>query len=407
MRIALALLVALAGFCFFSVQAQAAPGAYRVLLAEVYEEGAKRLQAQVAAYPDVAQVDLVDTNVGTPSAAELGAYDVVVSIGDNQYFDYEAWGESLAAYVDSGGVVLQSAYDTWDDSGEAGPGGRFASGGYAPFLLGDNVNKATTLGAFDASSPLMQGLAPGSFSTEQYNTENAPSPGATVVAFWADGRPAVAVKGRVVAVSSFIGDHYDSPGELAWSGNYGQLVVNAARFLTPQPLTVVNSNPAGGTVTSTAGGINCGSVCAASFTYGAQVGLAAVANKGFAFAGFSGACTGISCALTMNGAKSVTANFSAFKFGKKVKRNKKKGTAVLTVNVSAPGALAVSGKKIKKRSKAAKKAGNVKLPIVPKGKALKALKAKGKAKVKVKLAYTPTGGATSTLTRKIQLKLVD
>lgn len=400
-RIAVVLLAALMGVCLFATQAQAAPGAYRVLLAEVQGEGAKRLQAQVAAFPDVAVVDLVNTSDVTPTAAELRAYDVVVSIGDNSYDDIEAWGDALADYVDSGGIVVQSAYDTWKFSF---PEGRFAGGGYAPFIPGNNVNESTTLGAFDAASPLMRGIAPGSLSTEEYNTENEPAPGSTVVAFWADGRPAIGVKGRVVAVTSFIGDGYDEPGELAWTGNYGQLVVNAARTFTPQPLTVVNTNPAGGTVTSTLGGISCGSVCGATYTYGTPVGLTASANKGFAFAGFSGSCTGNTCALTMDGPKSVAANFTSFKAGK-TKLNKRKGTAILTVRAGAAGKLVASGKKIKKRSKAAKKAGNVKLPIVPKGKALKALKANGKAKVKVKVAYTPTGGTTATLTRKVQLKL--
>jgi hypothetical protein len=408
LRIVLAVLAALMALCLFTTQAQAAPGAYRVLLAEVYEGGAKRLQAQVASFPDVAKVDLADTGAGTPSADQLRAYDVVVSIGDSEYEDEEAWGNSLADYVDAGGIVIQTAYDTWNGGGA--PTGRWESGGYAPFIPGDNVNEATTLGAFDASSPLMQGVAPGSLFTDEYNTENEPSPGATIVARWADGRPAIAVKGRAVSISAFIGDEYDEPGFPAWTGNYGQIVVNAARTFSPppamQPLTVVNSNPAGGTVTSTAGGISCGSACAAKFTYGAQVGLAAVANKGFAFSGFTGACTGTACALTMNGPKAVAANFAAFKFGKKVKRNKKKGTAVLTVSVGGPGTLAVSGKKIKQRSKAAATAGNVKVPIVPKGKAVKALRRTGKAKVQVQLVYTPTGGTPSTLTRKVQLKLI-
>jgi Divergent InlB B-repeat domain len=401
LRIVLAL-AALTAFCFFTAQAQAAPGSYKVLLAEVYEVGAKRLQAQVASFPDVAKVDLVDTGEVTPTAAELRAYDVVVSIGDSNYLDQEAWGNALADYVGTGGIVIQSAYDTWNGGGA--PTGRWESGGYPALIPGDNVNNATTLGAFDNANPLMQGVAPGSLTTEEYNTENEPSSGATVIARWADGRPAIAVKGRAIGISSFIGDDYDAPGEPAWTGNYGQIIVNAARALTPQPLSVVNANAAGGTVTSTVGGISCGSACAAAFTYGAQVGLAATANKGFAFAGYAGACAGTTCALTMDGPKAVTANFIPFNNGK-VKRNKKKGTATLTVNVGAPGQVLVSSKKTKERSKSANAAGNVKLPIIPKGKALKALKKKGKAKVQVKVAYTPTGGVTSILTRKIQLKL--
>ncbi|HKO37379.1 MAG TPA: hypothetical protein VJU14_03320 [Solirubrobacterales bacterium] len=396
---AVGLVAALIAFCcLLGSEAKAAPGAYQVLIAETSEEPAKKLGDQVAAFPDVAKVDFADTeNNPPPSSAQLAPYDLVVSIGDSTYFDNEAWGNSLAAYVDGGGVVVSTTYDTWDGGGA--PTGRWETGGYAPFLLGDNDNEFTTLGSFDAASPLMSGVIPGSLETE-LNTTNALASGATLVASWADGRPAIALKGRVVNISAYIGDGY---GEV-WNGNFGQIVVNAVRMLGRQRLAVVNSNPSGGTVAGS-GGISCGAVCGADFLYQTPVTLTATANRGFAFSGFTGACTGVSCALTMDGPKSVTANFASFKFGKKVKRNKKKGTAVLTVNVGGPGTLVVSGKKIKRRSKAAKAAGNVKLPVVPKGKALKALKANGKAKVRVQLVYTPTGGSASMLTRKVQLKL--
>lgn len=403
LRIVLALLAALVALCCFTAQAQAAPGAHKVLLAEAYPDLPKRLAAQVAAFPDVASVDLVNTGEEggtTPTVDELSAYDIVVSIGDSTYLDYEGWGNALAGYVDRGGVVVTTTYDTWDGGGS--PTGRWLSDNYSPFLLGPNDNDETTLGEFDASSPLMKDVTPGSLFTVD-NTTNALSPGATLVAKWADGRPAVAYKGRVVGITAYIGDTYG--GAEIWDGNYGQIIVNAVRTFGKQRLTVINANPAGGTVTSSVGGISCGAVCGADFVYQTPVSLAATANKGFAFAGFTGSCAGPACALTMDSAKSVTANFAAFSFGKKVKLNKKKGTATLTVKVSAPGSLVVSGKKVKKRSKTANAAGKVKLPIIPKGKALKALKKKGKAKVKVKVNYTPTGGATSTLTRKIQLKL--
>jgi hypothetical protein len=399
-RIGLGLVAALAAcLCFFGSEAKAAPGAYQVLIAETAEELPKKLRDQVAAFPDVAKVDLADTENSTPTYAQIAPYDIVVSIGDSDYLDREAWGNALADFVDGGGVVVSTTYDTWDGGGA--PTGRWETGGYAPFVLGNNDNTTTSLGSFDATSPLMKSVAPGSLETE-LNTTNTLVPGATLVASWADGRPAIALKGRVVNISAYIGDGY---GEV-WKGNFGQIVVNAVRMLGKQRLTVVNSNPAGGTVTGS-GGISCGAVCSADFIYQTPVGLTATANKGFAFAGFTGACASITCALTMSTPKAVTANFTAFGFGKKVKRNKKKGTAVLTVNVGSPGTLAVSGKKIKKRSKAAKAAGNVKLPIVPKGKAVKALRRTGKAKVQVQLVYTPTGGTASTLTRKVQLRLID
>lgn len=401
-RILLGLAALVAATLFlFAGQAQAAPGAYKVLLAEAYPEGAKKLQAQVAALPGVAAVDLVDTGEEgkTPTAAELAPYDVVVSIGDSTYLDVVAWGNSLADFIDAGGVVVQSAYDNWEDT-ESFPQGRFSSGNYPPYIPGNNGNDTTSLGAFDATNPLMQGV---NALTTELNTEPALAPGATQVAKWANGKAAIAVKGRVVSITAFIGDHY---GEV-WTGNYGQIILNAVRTLGRQVLTVANVNPAGGTVTSSAGGIVCGAVCSASFIYQTPVSLSAAANPGFAFAGFSGACGGLACNLTMDAAKSVTANFFSFGFGKKIKRNKKKGTAQLTVNVGGPGSLALSGKKVKKRGKLAATAGKVTLPIVAKGKAAAALKNKGKAKVRFEVAFTPAGGAPATLTKSVVLKLTD
>ena len=45
--------------------------------------------------------------------------------------------------------------------------------------------------------------------------------------------------------------------------------------------------------------------------------LAATANRGFAFAGYSGACAGPACALTLDADKAVTANFITFAPAKK------------------------------------------------------------------------------------------
>lgn len=393
-RIAVGAAVAVAALLLFSAPAVASPGAYRVLLTEPYPEGPHELGAQIGAFSDVAVIDYADTSVSTPTAAELASYDVVVSVGDSSYLDREAWGNSLADYVDSGGVLVQAGYDSWDN---AFPEGRFASGGYAPFIPGNNGNKTTSLGEFDAASPLMQGITT---LTTKDNTEPELAPGATLVAKWANGLNAIATKGRVVTTTAWIGDDY-GPG--FWSGDYGRLVVNAVRTLGRQRLSVVNANPAGGTVTGSVGGISCGAVCTVDLLYQTPVSLAATANKGFAFVGFTGACTGLTCALTMNGPKAVAANFSAYGFGKGIKRNKRQGTAKVAVTVGAPGTLVLSGKKIKKRTRAVS-AGTTKLVVAAKGKARKKLLNTGKVKVQMKLAYAPAGGTPATVTKTVQLK---
>lgn len=92
-----------------------------------------------------------------------------------------------------------------------------------------------------------------------------------------------------------------------------------------------------------------------------------------------------------------------FKFGKLV-LNKKKGTATLSLKVPGPGKLVLKGNGLKKASKAAKKAGGVKLAVKAKGKSLKQLREKGKATLKAKLTFTPTGGTALTKPRSLTLK---
>ena len=92
-----------------------------------------------------------------------------------------------------------------------------------------------------------------------------------------------------------------------------------------------------------------------------------------------------------------------FSFGK-VKKNKRKGTAKLTVIVPGLGDLDLAKtKKVKPDEDLAEAAGKEKLSIKPKGKARKKLNKKGKAKVKAEVTYTPDGGTPNTEDKKIKL----
>jgi NHL repeat len=96
-----------------------------------------------------------------------------------------------------------------------------------------------------------------------------------------------------------------------------------------------------------------------------------------------------------------------FRFGK-VKKNKRRGTAKLTIEiVEGPGELDLTTtKKVKADDEAVEGEGATeeKLAIKPKGKARKKLNKKGKAKVKAEVTYTPDGGESNTKSRKIKLK---
>lgn len=92
-----------------------------------------------------------------------------------------------------------------------------------------------------------------------------------------------------------------------------------------------------------------------------------------------------------------------FTFGK-LKRNRKRGTAKLTVSVPGAGTLSLSGKGVV--TQAARRnsgAGSVKLLVKSKGTRMRTLDRTGKVKVKAKVTFTPTGGDPNAETKSVKL----
>jgi hypothetical protein len=89
----------------------------------------------------------------------------------------------------------------------------------------------------------------------------------------------------------------------------------------------------------------------------------------------------------------------------KLKKNKKKGTATLTVFLPPPsaGTLTLAGKGLKTQTAAITGQTQLKLKVLPKGKVKKALRKKGKRKVQINVTYSPTGNNAATATRKAKL----
>jgi phospholipase C len=101
-------------------------------------------------------------------------------------------------------------------------------------------------------------------------------------------------------------------GALFLAGCQGLQSPPATVASQPFTVTVAMSGGGSGTVVSTPTGINCSTACSATFQPGTQVTLAATAETGFQFAGWSGACSGTgSCIINSNNGAKVTATFSA------------------------------------------------------------------------------------------------
>jgi hypothetical protein len=166
--------------------------------------------------------------------------------------------------------------------------------------------------------------------------------------------------------------------------------------------------PGGGTVASDPAGLTCdvgGFSCSAQFPFGTPVTVTAPPNKGFAFSGFGGDCSGPACALTMDSDKNVTIDFVRFAPLGQAKRNEKTGTAVLTVRVGGPGTLVATGGRIKRQESILAADANVKLPIVARGSASMELREHGSAKVGLKVAFTPAAGTRTGFTKSLWLRL--
>jgi hypothetical protein len=101
-----------------------------------------------------------------------------------------------------------------------------------------------------------------------------------------------------------------------------------ASFSNKPVLTVTKAGSGSGSVSSSPGGIDCGSDCSEPYTAGTTVTLTAAQDSTSSFAGWSGACTGTgSCIVTMSASQSVTATFT--------------GNPVLTVSISGGDASAM------------------------------------------------------------------
>jgi hypothetical protein len=89
-------------------------------------------------------------------------------------------------------------------------------------------------------------------------------------------------------------------------------------------------------------------------------------------------------------------------------RNKKKGTATLTVDVPNPGELTASGNGVKAASTAVTSKsvgpGSAQLLIKAKGKKRKKLNRTGNVKLAPSITYAPTGGSSTTQSTQLKLK---
>jgi uncharacterized repeat protein (TIGR01451 family) len=205
-----------------------------------------QIQTILESFPDLSAIDYFDARVAVPTLGDLLAYDTVVVISNESFADPAATGDVLADYVDSNGTVVQTVPTFFDPFGNGwGLAGRWVTDGYSPFIGTGDWFADASLGSFDASHPIMQGV---DAATDFFRQVVDLAPGANLVASWTDDE-FVATKGRVVALNTFIAD-----GSV-WTGDIDLIVHNSIVWLQIQrgePVTWLSVNPVSGTVPSDA-----------------------------------------------------------------------------------------------------------------------------------------------------------
>ncbi len=152
----------------------------------------------------------VDSTVATPTAAQLSAFDAVLTWSSltNAYLDPAALGAALAAYVDAGGGVVQGAF-SFEPTAEQSLAGPWQSDAYQVLApLSFTMASSLTLGNILAGHPIVacvDTFDAGAFPLYHRTTVH---PAAELVAQWRNGSPLAAARslpngGRIVALNFY------------------------------------------------------------------------------------------------------------------------------------------------------------------------------------------------------------
>ena len=136
-------------------------------------------------------VDIIDAYGGTPTLAQLQAYDAVITWTNYSYQDSVALGDVLADYVDAGGGVVVAVFATSDLGAARSLQGRWLTGNYPVIVQqGGTTTSAATLGVVhDPAHPVMAGVTNIDGGSSSFRpTTTALTAGSTLIASWSDGK---------------------------------------------------------------------------------------------------------------------------------------------------------------------------------------------------------------------------
>ena len=154
------------------------------------------VKAKLMATGQFSNVDIFNTSMGNVTLSQLMGYDAVLVYTDMSPMNATALGDTLAAYVDAGGGVVNCVFYTTG----IGVGGAFNTSTYQCIVPSSQTqNVQLTLGTIQLPShPLVQGLTSFNGGTSSYHSSSTTlAPGAYRVADWSDGSFLITAKNSV------------------------------------------------------------------------------------------------------------------------------------------------------------------------------------------------------------------
>jgi hypothetical protein len=167
-------------------------------------------------------VDYYNLRSHTPSLPELLPYDCVITWSDYEFLDEEKWGNVLGDYVEAQGAVVACQfcyYDGW------AIGGRFLAE-YSPFNIGWTGYETHTLGWYDPTHPIMQGVTT---CSEYYDFDVTHRHNVQDVARYDNDWPLVAINAdqpKVAAINAFFGK-----SARQWTGDMMTILLNTVVYV--------------------------------------------------------------------------------------------------------------------------------------------------------------------------------
>jgi len=209
--------------------------------------------AKLSASSNIASVTAIDASAATPTLADLQAYDAIIIMSDNPFFDSTALGDNVADYVDSCGGVVQTMFAyNWSPLA-----GRFGTDNYFVIASGTGQTSASqeTLGTVNyPDHPTMAGVASFDGGTSSFRPSAATLvTGGTMIATWSDGMPLVTTRtlsnGAKRVDLGFFPPSSDSRSDLWDSTTDGvKLMTNALEWVATQNCVGIAMGDNGGTL---------------------------------------------------------------------------------------------------------------------------------------------------------------